>query len=67
MHNYELRLNGRPCGDYLTLEEALLRVKAAVIADPDLDPEIIDRRTGRASMLCASKRWRDEITERMGY
>jgi len=63
---YELRLNGCFCGEYATLEEALKRATAAVIEDADLDPEIIDRRTGRASMLCASKRWRDEIAERLG-
>jgi hypothetical protein len=39
----------------------------AVVLDPDCDPEIIDQRTGRASMLCASKRWRDEIAEKIGF
>jgi hypothetical protein len=63
---YELRLNGRPCGEYATLEEALQQAKAAIIADVDDDPEIIDRRTGRACMVCASKRWRDDIAARLG-
>ncbi len=63
---YEFRINGRVCGEYHTLEEALQRVRAAVILDADLDPEIIDRRTGRACMIAASKRWRDEIAELLG-
>jgi hypothetical protein len=63
---YELRINGRIDGEYRSLEEALHRVKAAIAVDADLDPEIIDRRTGRACMIAASKRWRDEIAERLG-
>lgn len=67
LHYYELRLNGRLSGLYEKLEEALTRAKVAVVLDPDCDPEIIDQRTGRASMLCASKRWRDEIAEKIGF
>jgi hypothetical protein len=63
---YELRINGRTYGDYQTLDEALHRAKAAIVLDADLDPEIIDRRTGRACMIAASKRWRDEIAELLG-
>ncbi|HET6182206.1 MAG TPA: hypothetical protein VFA03_01265 [Acetobacteraceae bacterium] len=65
--SYELRLNGRFCGEYATLEEALQRARAAVAADPDLDPEIMDRSTGRAGIVCGSRRWRDEITEKLGF
>ena len=64
--HYELRVSGRVYGEYRTLDEALQRVRAAVRLDPDLDPEIIDRRTGRACMVAASKRWRDEIAEILG-
>ena len=56
---YEFRINGQVCGEYQTLEEALQRARAAVVLDADLDPEIIDRRTGRACMIAASKRWRE--------
>ena len=63
---YEFRINGRVCGEYQTLAEALKRARAAIILDADLDPEIIDRRTGRACMIAASKRWRDEIAELLG-
>jgi hypothetical protein len=63
---YEFRISGRICGEYQTLEEALQRARAAVILDADLDPEIIDRRTGRACMIAASKRWRDEIAALLG-
>jgi len=66
MIRYELRINGRTYGEYRTLDEALYRARAAIVLDADLDPEIIDRRTGRACMIAASKRWRDEIAERLG-
>lgn len=66
MPRYEMRIDGRTCGQYETLEEALQHTRATVMADPDFDPEIIDRRTGRACMVAASKRWRDEIAERLG-
>lgn len=66
MLRYVLLLNGRVCGEFATLEEALWQAKAAIIADADNDPEVIDRRTGRACMACASKRWRDEIASRLG-
>jgi hypothetical protein len=64
---YELRLNDRACALYASLEEALKDAKTAIMADPDSDPEIIDQRTGRAPLLCASKRWREEIAQRLGY
>jgi hypothetical protein len=63
---YEFRINGRVCGEYPTLDEALQRAKAAVVLEADLDPEVIDRRTGRACMIAASRRWWDEIAERLG-
>ena len=66
MLHYEFRINGRVCGEYQTLEEALQCARAAIVLDADLDPEIIDRRSGRACMIAASKRWRDEIAELLG-
>ncbi|MDQ2802522.1 MAG: hypothetical protein M3Y41_07495 [Pseudomonadota bacterium] len=66
MLRYVLRVNGREIGYYHTIEEAVDRTRHAVAIDADLDPEIIDARTGRACMVAASKRWRDEIAERIG-
>ncbi len=66
MWHYELRVSGRVYGQYQTLDEALERARTAVRMDPDLDPEIMDCRTGRACMVAASKRWRDEIAEILG-
>jgi hypothetical protein len=66
MLTYELRLNGRAWAEYSTLEQALEGARAAVICDPDCDPEIIDQRTGQVCMESASKRWREEIAELLG-
>lgn len=66
MLRYVLRVNGRDIGYYRTLDEALDRTRHAVAIDADLDPEIIDARTGRACMVAASRRWRDEIAAVLG-
>jgi hypothetical protein len=63
---YELRAGGRDYGRYHTIDEALARVRVAMRMDPDFDPEIIDLRTGRACMVASSRRWRDEIAEKLG-
>ena len=66
MLHYQLRVEGRDYGRYHTIDEALERVRAALRVDPDLDPEVIDVRTGRACMVASSRRWREEIAERLG-
>ena len=62
---YELRLNGRPVGQYEEPEAALARVRLICAVDPDVEPEIMDTRTGRAFEIAASLRWRDELMARM--
>lgn len=62
---YELRLNGRPVGQYKDAEAALERVRLVSAVDPDIEPEIMDMRTGRAFEVAASLRWREELTAKM--
>lgn len=62
---YELRLNGKPVGRYDDAETALARVRLVCAFDPDIEPEVMDTRTGRAFEIAASLRWRDELKERM--
>lgn len=64
---YELRLNGRTLGTYATRREAVERARAAVKADPDHEPEVIDTATGRAAVAAGSTRWRDELANKVGY
>ena len=66
MTPYEIRIDGCVHATFATLENALEYARAAVARDPDLDPEIMDTRTGRACMVAASKRWRDEIAAKLG-
>ena len=66
MPPYEMRIKGETCETYDTLREALRKAREMVIVDADLDTEIIDCRTGRACMVAASKRWRDEIAAILG-
>jgi hypothetical protein len=62
---YELRLNGRSVGRYDDAETALERVRLFTVIDPDVEPEIMDTRTGRAFEVAASLRWREELKARM--
>ena len=62
---YELRLNGRPVGRYDEPETALARIRLLSAIDPDIEPEIMDTRTGRAFEIAASIRWREELTATM--
>ena len=62
---YELRLNGRAIGTYDDAMTALGRARLLVNVTPDCEPEIMDRRTGRAFEVGASVRWRDELAARM--
>jgi hypothetical protein len=63
---YEIRIDGCIHASFASLEKALDYARRAVARDPDLDPEIMDARTGRACMVAGSKRWRDEIAEKLG-
>jgi hypothetical protein len=60
-----LRLNGRSVGRYDDAETALERVRLFTVIDPDVEPEIMDTRTGRAFEVAASLRWREELKARM--
>lgn len=62
---YELRLNGRSVGRYDDAETALERVRLFTVIDPDVEPEIMDTRTGRAFEVAASLRWREELKAKM--
>jgi hypothetical protein len=62
---YELRLNGKSVGRYDDAETALERVRLFTVIDPDVEPEIMDTRTGRAFEVAASLRWREELKAKM--
>ena len=64
---YEVRLDGQPTETFATAEAALRHVRLILKAQPDADPEVMDTRTGRAFEPAASKRWREELSHKIGY
>jgi len=66
MVHYELRIEGKMYAGYDDLDSAIKAAGYLIARDADLDPEVIDVHTGRACMVAASKRWRDEIAAVLG-
>jgi hypothetical protein len=64
---YELRVNGTIREFYKHPEEALERVRALIKMDCDIEPEVLDTRTGRAFEVAASIRWREELANKIGF
>ena len=65
--SYELRVNGRTVGFFQDSERALEGVRLVIARDADVEPEVLDTRTGRAFEPAASIRWRYELASKMGY
>ncbi len=65
--SYELHLDRQLVATYATLDEALTHARAAVRDNPDCDPEILDSETKRAVEPGASRRWREELSNKIGY
>jgi hypothetical protein len=64
---YELRINGRTAQVYDDPEDALDHVRALIKSDCDVEPELLDTRTGRAFEPAASIRWREELATKIGF
>ena len=64
---YELRVGGVSKGRFDTEEAAVAAARDVIRANPDADPEIFDMETGKASAPGASKTWREELANRVGF
>ena len=64
---YELHIDKKLVGTFDSSEEALAQAREAVKTQPDCEPEILDSETGRAFGPAASQRWRDELSNKVGY
>ena len=64
---YELRVNGAIREVYKNPEDALDRVRDLMKLDCDIEPEILDTRTGRAFEPAASIRCREELANKIGF
>jgi hypothetical protein len=64
---YELRVNGRILDRYDQPEDALVGVRTLMKFNCDLEPEVLDSRTGRAFAPAASIRSREELATKIGF
>lgn len=64
---YEMRLGGAPKGRFDTEEAAVAAARDAIRQDPDADLEIFDLETGKPCAPGASKTWREELANRVGF
>ena len=64
---YELRQAGRPPATFDTEEEAMAAARQVLIDDPDAEPDVIDTTTGKPTAPGASKAWREELKNRVGF
>jgi hypothetical protein len=64
---YELRIAGKTSAQFETEQEAVEAAKEVLFDDPNADPEVIDLSTGHAAAPGASKRWREELRNKVGF
>ncbi len=64
---FELRLGGNPPALFDTEPEAVEAARQALLHDPDAEPEIYDTSTGEPCAPGASKNWREEMKNRVGF
>ncbi len=64
---YELRVTGTSRGRFDTEEAAVAAARDVIRANPDADPEIFDLETGKPCAPGASKTWREELANRVGF
>ncbi len=64
---YELRVGGTSTGQFDTEEAAVAAARDVIRANPDADPEIFDLETGEPAAPGASKAWREELANWVGF
>jgi hypothetical protein len=65
--SYELHIDKKHVANFATLDEALTRARDAVRERPDCETEILDSETKQAVEPASSRRWRDELSNEVGY
>jgi hypothetical protein len=64
---YELRVPGAPPQRFETEQDAVEAAKQLLQGDLDAEPEIIDLATGKPAAPGASRNWREELKNRVGF
>lgn len=63
---YELHIDQSHIATFATLDEALTRARETMRNRPDCETEILDSETKRAVEPGSSRRWRDELSNKIG-
>lgn len=64
---YELRIPGQPPVNFDTEPEAMAAARQRLADDPDAEPEVIDLSTGKPTAPGATKAWREDMKNRIGF
>ncbi len=64
---YELHIDRRHVATFASLDEALMRAREMLLSQPDCEPEILDPETKRAVEPGSSRRWREELSQKVGF
>ncbi len=64
---YELRIPGAPSARFETEQEAVEAARLALREAPDAEVEVIDLTTGKPAAPGASRSWREELKNRVGF
>ena len=64
---YELRTPGAQAQLFETEQDAVAAAKRLLQEDPNAEPEVIDLSTGKPAAPGASRRWREELKNRVGF
>jgi hypothetical protein len=64
---YELHVDRRHVATFPSLDEALTRAREMLLNQPDCEPEILDSDTKRAVEPASSRRWREELSQKVGF
>ena len=64
---YELRVPNAPPQRFETEQDAVEAAKQVLHGDPNAEPEIIDLATGKPAAPGASRNWREELKNRVGF
>jgi hypothetical protein len=64
---YAVHIDRKPVASFPTSEEALALVRQELKTRPNCEPEILDTETGRPLEPAASRGWRDQLANEIGY
>jgi hypothetical protein len=64
---FDLHIDRRHVQTFESLDDALAHAREALLTNPDCEPEILDSETKRAVEPASSRRWREELSRKVGF